>query len=217
MLKAGMFAWSRWAWLCSTWARWSLTLHLELRWSSVVTSTPLQAQVTGQRSGRSMSGHQKQNWSAGLSLISRLQVWSSCSARRRFLRSTRTGAARVRKSPAACRWAPPSRRCRAPAGSRPTPTMWEDFTAAWTTSSSSRRACRYLHGFPGFKIIIFIITRIWPDYFSPTGGAGDSSAQPPGGHHPQGSAQRGSPLRPHRAGLRPPMELVTSDLFIKML
>jgi len=43
------------------------------------------------------------------------------------------------------------------------------------------------------------------------GGAGDSAAQPPGGHHLRGSAQRGSPLRPHRAGLRPALETLTSD------
>lgn len=44
------------------------------------------------------------------------------------------------------------------------------------------------------------------------GGAGDSSAQPPGGHHLRGSAQRGPPLRPHRSALRPRVDSVTSDL-----
>ena len=44
------------------------------------------------------------------------------------------------------------------------------------------------------------------------GWAGYSSAQPPGDHHIRGSAQRGSPLRPHRPDLRPALEPLTSDL-----
>lgn len=44
------------------------------------------------------------------------------------------------------------------------------------------------------------------------GGADDPSAEPPRGHHIWGSAQRGSPLRPHRPGLWPALEPLTSDL-----
>lgn len=47
-LKGETFAWSRWAWLCSTWVTWSARSHLEPLWSFVVTSTPHPAQVTPQ-------------------------------------------------------------------------------------------------------------------------------------------------------------------------
>lgn len=71
------------------------------------------------------------------------QVCSSWPLKLRSLSSTQTGAAQGQRSLATRSFFLHSPHWWAPATDQVTPTMWGDFTAAWTTSSYSQSACRF--------------------------------------------------------------------------
>lgn len=146
--KVEMFAWCRWVWLWGTYIMWSTRLHPTPPWSSAVTSTLVLTQVIQPVTA---------SWSRFTLLIDGplrqmlmffcccRQVCSSWPLRLRSPSSMQTGAVQDQRSLATWNFFLRSPHWWALATDQVTPTMWGDFTAAWTTSSYSQRACRFGH------------------------------------------------------------------------